>query len=432
MMRFRFASMHGFALIACWMVVASIASAMIVPGALAAPSDTKAVDAAQPAVDALVAALRTRDIERVKPFLSPSCTAGHLSAEQFARIFPGVIQAWDRSIANYRIEHADNGDAVLAVDYDNGKHSRYAFKSDGQGRFVELNLFQVQEKKINQSLTFIGPDATTLPLVPYGELWAVRATLDGKQGFWLIDSGAPLLVINRKAPAIDDSRSMAVGVAGSVTGAKTLTGMMRVGHFEWGDQCAADLDAMTMDLSHLQRKGSDGETMPIAGLIGKRELAAFESRFDFRNQRLVLVKIDDAGRPRVPRPSTLSEVHAFSMRAHLPLFEFTIGDAKTKMMFDTGASSNLMHEKYRHDNALRINGITQDTLAGATTDTKTITSGKVDGLRIDGQTIPPMHTAFAASVPYPDTDGIVGLAWVDGRPFALNYVSKVLAFGAKQ
>jgi hypothetical protein len=134
----------------------------------------------------------------------------------------------------------------------------------------------------------------------------------------------------------------------------------------------------------------------------------------------------------VPRPSSLTERYDFEMRLHLPLLQFTAGDTRLGLLFDTGAGGNVLHERHAADPALTLGNVTTTSLLGTSPDKATAKVADVHGLRIDGRVVPPMKTVLLAKMPVDGTDGIVGLPWVAGRPFALNYAQRCIVFGARR
>lgn len=393
------------------------------------PAQTR--EQAKAAVDGIVAAVNAKDAKLLEPLLSDRCTLPGLTPEQFSSQVAGVVAAWSWQVVEHRFKQRlrPRGRVLVTFVAANRGEWQFTMQLDETGKIVELQLFTPTPREEEFPIAFAGPDASVLSLVPFGEAWAVRAKADDKEGLWLIDSGAPRLVLDASAFSAPRYAGSGTFDITSATGATATADVCDVGTFEIGGQVATKVRAQRMDLAHLPNRHNYDGSVPFLGLLGARELAKFESRFDFDAATLTLVELNDAGEPVVPRPAALTARHEFELAHHLPLLRFTAGDTPLRLAFDTGAAGNLLHERFAADPALTLNNERTGTLSGTTVDSPSVSVADVSGLCIGGRAVPPMRTVFFAKMAVDGTDGIVGLQWVAGRAFALNYPQKCFVFG---
>lgn len=179
----------------------------------------------------------------------------------------------------------------------------------------------------------------TIPFRTMGKLMVVQAKVNGVQGYFIVDSGAPFLVLNAKYfPHLGSPlRFMKVkGVTGDVGEVRTAT----VNSFEWGGITAKTLNCHVVDLSHLERRPTDS----ILGLIGFEVFRELEMLMDYDDNRIVLYKLDsDNNRIEYDADYQVPEyIVPFSYKGHVPIVEATIAQKPLRFGIDTGAEFNLL------------------------------------------------------------------------------------------
>ena len=363
----------------------------------------------QAALDALILATQTKRFETLAPHLSPQCRAKGVDAKVFARSIQQVIAGWPSPIVSHRlIAEADGGYQLIATRAD-GTERQYGLRFDKEGKFIELDLFSVKRMDTS-ALKWQGELVKNLPIRRAGNgLILVDASLDGIQGTWIIDSGAPMLSVNRK------NQTASIGPK-DVNGALVSgTDLITVNNFQLGSMHIDSFQAMSMDLSALEQ--AVGEK--LAGLIGQRELAQFSADFNLPAKTLTLraAGFDD--------PAQALAVLPFRMQAHLPVFTVNMTRAAPaskplQMLFDTGAASNLLADKYWRHPSLTQSDESQSQLAGASAARTTVRTSVVNGFQVGDFALPAAHTVYTANAPL-ETDGMLGMRSIGERRFTLDY-----------
>ncbi|MCP9237660.1 aspartyl protease family protein [Lewinella sp. JB7] len=157
-----------------------------------------------------------------------------------------------------------------------------------------------------------------------------EATVDGRPGNFILDTGAPTLIVNHRGKTEEEGTRTGLGAGGDVT----LTDH-RVERFEMGGRTTANYWAIGLDLRDLEARMDQR----VDGFVGYDLINTGELRIDYRTERFQLLK-------STRRPEHLGKspraVLKFSLVDHLPVVWLRIGKKKYYFAVDTGAGSNLI------------------------------------------------------------------------------------------
>lgn len=202
--------------------------------------------------------------------------------------------------------------------------------------FLSLEPLQ-QSSSFRQTL----PESNifVIPFRTMGKLMVVEAKVNGVKGYFIVDSGAPFLVLNSKYfPHLGTPiRFVKVsGVTGDVGEVRTAI----VGSFEWGGIRANSLNCHIVDLRHLERRPTDS----IFGLIGFEIFQNLEMLMDYDDNRIVLYKLDgENNRIEYDADYHIPEyIVPFAYKGHVPIVEATVAHQSLRFGIDTGAEFNLL------------------------------------------------------------------------------------------
>jgi hypothetical protein len=182
-------------------------------------------------------------------------------------------------------------------------------------------------------------DVFTIPFRNLGKLIRVQATVNGKKGYFILDSGAPFLVLNSQYFPHLGTELRLVNVSGVTGGVKNVRTAM-IDAFEWGGIQYSSLRCHVVDLLHLERKPSDS----IFGLIGFEIFRDLEMLMDYDASTIVLYKLNDAGN-RIEYDvdyQTPEYIVPFTYKGHLPIVEASIAGVGLRLGIDTGAEFTLL------------------------------------------------------------------------------------------
>lgn len=155
----------------------------------------------------------------------------------------------------------------------------------------------------------------------------LEAVIDGQSGDFILDTGAPGLVVN-EIPKDITPDYQARSCSENVT-----IGVKPVKKFSWANRTIRNLEAITLDLSHLD-KLHDAD---VEGMIGYELLKNNTLFIDYQRNQLLLLK----NRMNVALAAPSARI-PFELYDHLPVIEVVIADKSFRLGIDTGAATNLL------------------------------------------------------------------------------------------
>lgn len=204
--------------------------------------------------------------------------------------------------------------------------ANYAF---GQNELALLPANQFLPSKAKTTKIFEA--FTSFELI--NGLPVVQAELNGERGNFIIDTGAPGIVINTKSKEHVSKKVSGGGIAGHIE----LT-EITIDDFLWENIQLENITGLALDISHLE-KAADRQ---IAGLIGFEILEKFELFFDFESKT---IRIFSSKKSELHKSNKPTECIPFEMQGHIPVIVVKIENQTFRMGIDTGAESNLIDKK---------------------------------------------------------------------------------------
>jgi len=160
----------------------------------------------------------------------------------------------------------------------------------------------------------------------------VNVSVNGESGDYILDTGAPSLVLNSSEET--ESFVLASSVSSSIK-----VGEVLVDNFQWGNFEKTNVEGYTLDISHMGRADSESPD----GLIGFQILKSNSVLVNFENQEVAILSKKDL-------KSTLKQSKnfvtiPFETEGHLPVINLKIKGKNYRFAIDTGAEKNLMDDK---------------------------------------------------------------------------------------
>ena len=155
--------------------------------------------------------------------------------------------------------------------------------------------------------------------------------VNGNAGTFLLDSGAPGLVLNNKSRYTENPKpAKLVGIGGQIEASIVKNTLVEIGHLNLTIPAAH-----IIDLTHLE----EAVDRPLAGLIGLDVFKGYAIRIDYRLQEFEFSK----------KEFDYQETEGFELAVqqveHLKVVKINNGEQKLKMILDTGSKSNLIDHK---------------------------------------------------------------------------------------
>lgn len=240
----------------------------------------------------------------------------------------------------------------------------------------------------------------------------MQAKINQQPGEFILDTGAPLMVINEtpKTPSRLASSFKEEVQVGETT----------ISNFDWAGIEEEKLDALVLDISHLEQAFQ----RPLKGMIGFNALKEYELFFDYDNQVVLRYKarknpLHDSAKPLHKLP--------FQKIDHLPVITVKIGNKKFHFGLDTGACTNMIDQSVLEAiDAAYVSELPDEEVQGldqSITRVKAVSIHEVKtkdlqikDLKFLATDMPKLHSEDGIVL-----DGLLGYSFLSRMKFSINY-----------
>ncbi len=285
-----------------------------------------------------------------------------------------------------------------------------AYPAFGQQSIAFLNKPNLEVRSLSSS---IPANSQTIPMEVIRGMIYLEAEMNGQKGQFILDTGAPMLIINQKMESQSTKNALSFGEGISVT-------ETQVASFNFANIHQENIDALALDISHLEKASGRN----IMGLIGYNVLAQFELFFDFDHQLLHLIQIKPKSSPSLQSPSASID---FKLYDHLPIVKVKIRGKTLRLGIDTGAASNLMDESVlAYLDASDIQYLPKEEIQGLDKKVKVVQSGLIQQLKVKNASFGETKFLFTdlsflrEHTGY-QIDGLLGSPFFSKASFSINY-----------
>ena len=281
--------------------------------------------------------------------------------------------------------------------------------------FLDIDVTIKKEKTVTPEYI------RTVPFIMIEGMMLVEANMNQQNGNYIIDTGAPTLVINEK-PTLDGY------IAGRGISEGLVTTEVLIKDFEWSGIHKTNVNAFKVDISHLEKVS--GKT--IVGIIGYDILKEVELLIDYQTQTVQLIPIKNRESAQQP-----VAIIPFTMQAHLPVVKVKIGKKKLRLALDTASERNILDTKIfkKLDNKLisnnqvgEIQGVDQQIKK---VETATIQETSVKDLTFDNMSYLFTDLSHLKSESDLYIDGLLGYPFFKQRKLSINYKEQKIYVWAK-
>ncbi|MCL2003739.1 MAG: aspartyl protease family protein [Oscillospiraceae bacterium] len=182
-----------------------------------------------------------------------------------------------------------------------------------------------------------GSQQIKLPFMFVGKLPSFQIEMDGHTECFILDSGAPQMVINSKYETCTDALQ-SVKIAGAGGDTKEVF-LKNVPPLLWGELTLQNQTALVLDLSHMEEKLN----VRIRGLIGYTAIKDYDILYDYAQRTVTLIN------PQASKTNEMGTSYPllFSAHPHIPIIPVSIKGAVYHMGIDCGAEGNLLDARCR-------------------------------------------------------------------------------------
>ena len=283
---------------------------------------------------------------------------------------------------------------VYNIDYMKMGRKEATFIFNENNLLTELTLLKMEVNTISNDTKIdkSSQDIIEIPFTMAGKLIAVKVLLNGEYRTFILDSGAPKVILNSKYISEQDTTrktiSSSKGVSGNISG-------MDIENVEQLDFYGIQLNnqkVITIDLSHLE----ESLETEVYGLIGYDLIKDYDLIFDYENLKLTLINPDvyESYINEIFTNSSLQSV-PFDLESHIPVVKVYIGKKSYSYGIDSGAESNLINEALFESLKKHTKRIRVDELIGIDNQPKKVKKGKVKKTIIGNKSFKNLMTVFS-------------------------------------
>ena len=263
-----------------------------------------------------------------------------------------------------------------------------------------------------------------------GNLILIKAKADTTEGYFILDTGAPYLVLNmtyfRDYPAAAEME----GVQGGITGATHSLNPTKVARLALGPFTYHQMEADRIQLGHIE----DNKGVKILGLLGMRLFVRFEMIIDYANN-LIHLHLIGKKESKTYRNGMLKDEAAYTtypivVREDKIMVKATFGNKTLTFIIDTGAESNVIDSRLPNAilETIRVNrrvkltgngGQKVDALYGDLSNLK-IGNSNFANLPVLVTNLEKMCSAYNTNC----LDGMLGFDFLSQHKIGFNFVSR--------
>jgi predicted aspartyl protease len=376
------------------------------------------------ALETLFNAFKERNYDLLKPLLDPNTKIADFPKGMNDRIIPQIMAQLPTPFSYSVIGKVEEKDGLrIKVFYStiNGAMEK-SFLFNNQGKIIDFDVLEgasVMKKQFSQLTS--RPDRVEIPFQIHNGIIYVNVLLNGKEEKFILDSGAPSLILNsdlkivKNMPEASSKKSI---VAKGVGGAIKNINEVHINVFNWNGIEIKDAKVLTMPLSHVGK-------YPFTGLIGYDVFKDYKLTFDYK-KRIITATLNKEAEEYGKLLATIP----FEMEHHLPVFRIDINGKTYKMGLDTGASANLLYEKYTEEIKNFIKSDNKALILGAANGVNA-RQGKIKTLKIGDLEYKDMSFAFENNTLdqindgyKADIDGLLGYEFLRQHVTTVDFISK--------
>ncbi|MBK9016684.1 MAG: hypothetical protein IPM82_22850 [Saprospiraceae bacterium] len=263
------------------------------------------------------------------------------------------------------------------------------------------------------------PDAADFSEIPFevaGGMIVVRASVNGNMGNFILDTGAPGIVLDAQNGAFE-----AVRKGGAISGGLDL-GEVEVKNFQLGIIKKAKTQGNVLDVHHLEIACG----MDIMGLVGYDVFRNYELVFDFPNKKIQAFRSGQAHPGQQLAPTITIP---FTLCGHVPVVVAKIGGKRAFLGLDSGAEVNLLDKKYFDKIGAGCSNVKPELLTGLDNVPQDVISADVRETMLRREALPKMRYVFTdfsrlrKNFDMP-IDGLLGVPFFKDKIVSIDYARK--------
>lgn len=394
------------------------------------------LDKCRDIVNVTIESINDHSAEKLQAHLADDFALAGQKGETAKLVLNQLFSQIRESVKSYdevsQHEKDDGLQLVYKIHYENMGLKEATFTFNESNLLKDLALFDMKVKTMCSDPEVVASpeDVIEIPFKMAGRLIAVEVLLSGQYRTFILDSGAPQVILNSKYFAEGDTRVNSISNSKGANGSISGMDIIKVNQLDFAGIKMNNQDVITMDLSHLEESlGTE-----FYGLIGYGLIKDYDIVFDYEKLNLTLInpaifesywKENLSGRAleRVP----------FDLEGHIPIVKAQVGDKILSYGIDSGAESNLLSETLLQPLQKHTKRIKMDELVGADNQPKNVKKGKIKNTTIGNLSFKNLETLFSDISHLNEgykiqIDGIIGYEILHKQKTLLSYHRSEIIF----
>lgn len=385
-------------------------------------------------VEAAVEAVNSKNSALLEPYLADDFSMAGYSGERAKQILKVLLAQLNETVSSYeeagRQTEGDRLTCRYNFEYARMGSKEVVFVFDAENKLKDLSLIAMQVKTMNTNETKVDAGAEHVIRVPFnllGRLIAVQVMLDGESRTFLLDTGAPSVILNTRHIAGRDtvwnrSQASIQGFGGGISGMD----IRKVGQLDLQGIRLKDQETPCADLSRLEERfGAE-----IYGLIGYNLIKDYDILFDYEAQQITLIRsgfFDEYVKQELSG-KTLTRI-PLEMQGHIPVVDVEIGGRTSRFGIDSGAEGNVVNERLFAEIREQIRDISEEEVEGVGGNVQRTLQGVTDAFRIGNKTFGGMPVIGAdLSNLNEKYDGLIGYEVLSRQKTLISFNRSELVF----
>jgi hypothetical protein len=387
-------------------------------------------------VEITITAINDNSSTQLESYLSTDFSIAGQTGEIAKIVLKQLITQLDDTVLNHHFtnQQTEQNETTISylITYQKMGDKEATFVFDSNNKLKELILMDMQVKTSKKLKNIIKSEHNVIK-VPFkiaGKLIALDVTLNGEERTFVLDSGAPVIILNSRYLEKADSNRKILSSTKGVNGAITGMDISQIKSLKWAGIELHDQELITLDISHLE-KALDSE---IYGLIGYEMIKDYDLLFDYENKELILLK-PEATDSYIEKyfSEYIVSTAPLKMENHIPVITGYVDDIKLSLGIDSGAESNLVHNELFTNLKKNLKKISSDSLQGADKVEQTVTTAKLKKILIGGKKFKNTDTVFSDISHLNEgyqlqLDGLIGYPILSNQKTLLSFKNNKIMF----
>lgn len=361
------------------------------------PLYSQNIDECRKVVDQAISSINDGEISKLTKYLADDFKIagqeGETAIMVLNQLFAQLGETVESSTKISQKMLGDELELVYEIDYKKMGLKEGKFRFNQKNLLKEILLFELKVKTMNSEseIQKSTKDLIEIPFEMASNLISVDVILNGTKRKFILDSGAPKVILNAAYTTKKDTLKKAISTSKGVSG--TISGMdiEKVKTLDFHGIELNNQDIISMDLSHLEEKLD----LSFYGLIGYEMIKDYDVLFDYENKLITLIQPDKFDAYRTENLKDFDvEVVPMSLSGHILIIEVKIGEETLKMGIDCGAEYNLIDQSFFPKVKNEIAKKRKATLSGADNIVSETRSGKIKKMTIGKETFKKQNVIF--------------------------------------